>query len=204
MTIKEISGLTGRTYKTVCNWCNSVKTTEISVKITEAKEKGKPADFTLDETIEILRVGKVSESLISLLLENAENKDRFKPVSSVGLTSKDVDIIKTIVSETVSMTIKTLDTRMANIESKYNSRVALLPAPELSDRDNLRQVINKRQKKTGAPFNIIWGDLYRSCYYRLNINFTKRAANRQMKVLDYIESSGYLPTVLSIAIEEFE
>jgi hypothetical protein len=61
MTIKEICELTGKTYKTVCNWCNSVKITEgISVKITEAKETSKPADFTLEENLEILRAGKAA------------------------------------------------------------------------------------------------------------------------------------------------
>jgi hypothetical protein len=74
MTIKEIKELTNKSYKTICNWCSSVNNSDISEKITQAKEKSKPADFTLDETIVILRAGKISESLISLLTENAKIK----------------------------------------------------------------------------------------------------------------------------------
>jgi len=76
MTIKEISELTKKPKVTISNWCEivRVKNSKVCEKITQARKTKKPADFTLSEAIEILRVGEISEGLISLLIENIEKK----------------------------------------------------------------------------------------------------------------------------------
>jgi len=82
MTLKEIAGLLGKTDRRLRQWITSEKSSDdlrkkfpmISEKISEAYRKKKPADFTLDESIAIVRAGG-NETLANLLAENALNRD---------------------------------------------------------------------------------------------------------------------------------
>ena len=209
MTIKEISLLTNKTYKTICNWIESVKNTDISEKITEARKTSKPAEFTIDEVIEILRIGKVSEFLIDLLIENSKNKDIFISTKQnnsnlSSLNQKDIEIISTIVAMTVSKTIETLDKRIGSIENKFEERKALLPAPEKSDRENLNQFIRSYAHKNNLSHSVVWLKLYQEAYYRLNVNLKVNAYNRNLAIIDYADQEGYIPELLSIAIDIFK
>lgn len=98
MTIKEIAELTGNGETSIRRWVASAKmANELSAKMASALQKKKPADFTLEETVEILRAGKMSEGIISLLKENA-NRKKFE-----------YDI-KEIVSETIKGIIPLVQT----------------------------------------------------------------------------------------------
>lgn len=77
MTIKQIAAVANVTEKTVRSWIQkaSVKLPQISGKTTEARRKGKPAAFTLEETIAIVRAGG-NQTLADLLLQNARQTER--------------------------------------------------------------------------------------------------------------------------------
>lgn len=77
MTIKQISGTANVSEKTIRNWIQkaSVNLPQISGKTTEARRKSKPARFTLEETIAIVRAGG-NKTLADLLLQNARQTER--------------------------------------------------------------------------------------------------------------------------------
>ncbi len=81
MTIKEIAELTGKTERAVQFWVKNhnekislLHNEKISFQRSEkiSLQKGHETDFNLDETIEILRAGKISEMFIEILKENVK------------------------------------------------------------------------------------------------------------------------------------
>ncbi len=198
MTVKEIALAVNKTERSVRNWV--ARTTEKSSGIKE-KSSGsspmKPADYTLDETIEIIETG-LGKNASLIFRQNAE-----KTENKTLLTNRDMERIAVIVSKTVSATIKQLDNRITNIEQKYQEKNFLLPV--LKDkRATLNQVIRAYQNRTALPYPVIWNRLYNEIYYRLHENVSVRAMNRNQSVLDYIEEAGLMPKALSVAIDLFQ
>ena len=76
MTVKEIAQAVGKDPATVSRWIEKVscKMQEVSCKVQEAKDTKKPADYTLDETIEIIREG-MGDSAAGIFQANAEKKE---------------------------------------------------------------------------------------------------------------------------------
>jgi phage anti-repressor protein len=75
-----------------------------------------------------------------------------------------------------------------------------LPAPaELSQRDQLRRVIN-RNARIGRNYAGAWYKLYDQFYHRYHRNIRVCAKNRDMNPLDYAESEGIMNELLSLAI----
>lgn len=73
MTLNQISGLTGKTERSIRLWINkpsektsemSEKMSEIRSKISEARKTSKAAQFTLEETIEIIKAGGKERGLL--------------------------------------------------------------------------------------------------------------------------------------------
>jgi hypothetical protein len=77
MTVKEIAELCGVDETTVQRWVKKISDckmqSELSERLTNAGH-GIPADFTLDETLAIVRAGG-NDTLANLLAENAKNRD---------------------------------------------------------------------------------------------------------------------------------
>jgi predicted transcriptional regulator len=82
MTIKEIAELCGRAQSTIRNWITSANSADLSAKIAEAQQAKKPANFTIEETIAIVRAGK-NETLANLLAENAQNRENYEKYLSL-------------------------------------------------------------------------------------------------------------------------
>ena len=59
MTTKQIAKAVNKTERSVHNWVKklSEKNAEVSEKIAEARKTSKPADYDLNETIEIIEIG---------------------------------------------------------------------------------------------------------------------------------------------------
>jgi predicted transcriptional regulator len=59
MTVREIADAVGKKERTVHNWVlkTSAKNAEVYAKIAEAREKSKAADYSLDQTLEIIETG---------------------------------------------------------------------------------------------------------------------------------------------------
>ncbi len=73
MTIKEMAKLTNKTEKTIRKWLAQEQ--KVLTQEQKVLTKGHQKDYDLSSVIAILKAGKISESLISLLVENAKNKN---------------------------------------------------------------------------------------------------------------------------------
>ncbi len=195
MTIKEIAKLTGKSESTIRNWLASAKTAEISAKIAEARKTSKPSDFTLEETIAIIRAGG-NDTLADLLQDNATKNQK------TTITKREVQIIQVAVRQ-VTEDIMAFINSTPSDHAKIKDGQLHLSAPEKNERDQLNQIIRKYSSNQSIPHAVVWGQLYNELYYRLSINVRKRAQNRNMPIIDYIESEGLLPQALSVAQSMF-
>lgn len=197
MTIKEIAITAGCDEKTV----RRIVKQKMPGKIVN----GKKTIFSRAESEMVMEWIPKSNMVGNLgqMTEQPRTNARGFDQSASGptLTARDLEIISAIVSQTVAATIHQLDVRMAKIESRVEERQALLPAPDISDRDAIRQLVNKQAAKTGLPQFEIWRELYDACYYRHLGNFNQQAKNSGAKnTLDYIDSIGKCGDVLSVAL----
>jgi len=95
MTVKEICDISGKRKTAVYEW--------IKIASGNGKIFSGNGNYVLNEVIEILRAGKISESLISLLIENAEKShqpvDRIERLES--MIDRLISSIPTLIIETV-------------------------------------------------------------------------------------------------------
>lgn len=203
MTVKELASFTGKTERTIRNWIakSSEKISGLSEKISNAEKTKKPADFTIDEVEEILLNSSMSKDAVSILMENAR---RNKPViqnQTSTLTERDVELISSIVSLTVAKTIEQLDNRMKNIENRIEERQALLPARKKDSRAHITELVRNYAFNHNMNYNNVYSMLYREYGYRTHSNPTVSAYNRHITTIEYIEQSGNIEILESIAIE---
>jgi hypothetical protein len=201
MNTKQIANAVGKDERTVQRWVKkaSDKMSSMSDKISVSTSTY-PADYTLEETLAIIEAG-MGKNAAGVFRANAENSKSIP--ASETLTQRDKELIAEIVSMTVSKTIERLDQRMSTIENHYQQRAALLPAPQISDRENLNRIIRQYAKEQGFSHSVVWGRLYNELYYRLNINVRLRAENRNVSVIEYIDQENLMPEALSVAMEIF-
>jgi len=197
MTVKEIAKLAGKSTRTVQRWIEEARRQNVLTRRQNVTTKQYDFDFTLEDTITIIKAGG-NETLANLLLDNANQNQ--KSISTT-LTQRDQDLISNIVSTTIAKTIEILDRRMSSIETCYENRQALLPAPKKTDRANLNEIVRSCAHKNNIPHASVWGSLYKETNYRLNKNIRVLAENKKLKPLDYLEKEGLISTVLSIALE---
>jgi hypothetical protein len=200
MTTKEIAELTGKSVRRVQEWAQKTgaEIASISAKIASIKRNA-PSDFTLDETIAILRTGGISESLISLLIENAQRIDINKSRTGGNM----LVFLQGILDE-----MRSQDSRISDLESKVNkvignNQVTMLPPPQKTNRAALNQIVRSYADTMKIEFSNAWGMLYTECYYRLHINFKTRAKSENIGIIDFIEREGYIEEVYSIARDIF-
>lgn len=186
MTIKEIAELTGKNRTTVLRWVMKSPVQNAQGRLSSAEKCSIPADFSLDETLEILRTGGVSEGIMSLLRENALRRQ------APGGESTIFDVLRMVVN-----TLEAHEKRINELEPK-NDAAALLPPLKSSD-NPLVQAVRKYSESNGIDYSDAWNALFEECYCRLRINFQKRASNEGITPVDYIEREGYREVVLSIA-----
>jgi len=194
MTIREIAKLTGKSETTVRRWVSSAKMAHISAKMADASRKKEPADFTLEETITIIRSGG-NDTLADLLQQNADQDKK------TVITKREIQMIQVAVRQVTEDIMKYIN---QPAQAEIRGGQLHLPAPEKNERDQLNQIIRKYASSQSFPHAVVWGQLYQELYYRLNINVRQRAQNRNMPIIDYVESEGLLPQALSVAKAMFK
>lgn len=80
MTAREIAKAVGKDASTVARWIQAVscKVQEVSCKVQEAKSTSKPADYTLEETCQIIEEG-LGKAAADIYRTNAANASRPAP-----------------------------------------------------------------------------------------------------------------------------
>lgn len=209
MTIKEIAKLAGRTDQAVRNWLEIAQQNKL-VAQTKKLVRGRNTEFTLEETVAIIRSGG-NDTLADLLLENAKRdisvqNDVFsvdQTVSMVNLFNRMDKLTETIgnMVTVIAARMEVQEDRIKKLESKFEEKQALLPAPEKSSRSNLNQIVRNYAIENEIAFKNAWNILYKEFDYRMNTNIKTRASHREMSAIDYIESEGMMDTLLSVAIE---
>jgi predicted transcriptional regulator len=129
MTIKEIAELTGKSTRSVRTWVKltSEESSNVLEKSSNADKIKKPADFNLDETIQILKAGNISEILIDLLIKNANETTKsvtaLQPIQNeqVAIQNEQVNKIESILSDFMSKLIEKISTQNL-IESPKQTR----------------------------------------------------------------------------------
>jgi len=124
--------------------------------------------------------------------------------SSSSLTNRDLDIISALVSKTIAATTELLSGRMQNIESAIEKRKALLPAPEIKHRDAINKLVREYVTRTKMPYTSVWNKVYSEFNYTYNVNARICASNRNMPIIDYIETEGMIDQLLSVTVKALE
>jgi hypothetical protein len=187
MTTKEIAQAVGKDERTVRRWVNRTagKMSGLSDKMSDAERTKKPADYTLEETIAIIEAG-MGKNAAGVFRANAE-----KPApEATSLTA--------IIRETITAMVPVLVEVVRG--ALPQQQIAALPAPaELSQRDQLRRVINGYARQSGDHAGA-WRELYAQFYYRYHRNIRECAKNRGVDTLDYVENEGIMDELLSLAV----
>jgi hypothetical protein len=179
MTTKQIAEAIGKTERSVQMWPKKA-----GEKISSAGH-GKPADYTMDETLAIIEVG-MGKNAAGIFRANAE-----KP-------APDTTSIAAIIRETITAMVPVLVEVVRGTIPQQ--QIAALPAPvELSQRDQLRRVINGYAHRSGDHAGA-WRELYTQFYYRYHRNIRECAKNRGMDTLDYVENEGIMGDLLALAV----
>lgn len=190
MTIKEIAEVAGCDYHHANRECN---------KLFGKGAQGKKRVLNENQSIELMKSLKKKNFVTPL--QNA--KEPLQNEQQEGLTShlnsKDIELISAIVSQTVAATMMQLDKRLQTVENRIDKNQALLP-PAISDRDRLRQMINKYAALTETPHSAVYNLLYNDYYYRYNTNIKQRAKNEGMSVLDYAEQNGHIAELIACMV----
>jgi hypothetical protein len=150
-----------------------------------SKDSRHPADYTLEETIAIIEAG-MGKNAAGIFRANAE-----KP-------APDTASITAIIRETITAMVPVfLEVVRGAIPPQ---QIAALPAPaELSQRDQLRRVVNGYARRSGDHAGA-WRELYCQFYYRYHRNIRECARNRGIDTLDYAENEGIMNDLLSLAV----
>lgn len=204
MNTKEIAIAVNKDESSVRRWVKKLagKMPVIAGKMS-ASSPMKPADYTLEETIAIIEQG-LGKNAAEMYASNARNSTgKLISLPESSLSQKDIEVISTIVSVTVAETIKQLDGRMTNIEQKIEERKALLPAPEMNPRDSINMLVREYASRNGISFSTAYSELYRHFNYTYNCNVNISAKNRDMPIIDYIESEGMIEKLEAVAIKIF-
>lgn len=88
----------------------------------------------------------------------------------------------------------------ATAELEHVERSAL-PAPPLSLRDRVNQLVRAYCTATSTGHPDVWKRLYRELFYRCDINAQVRAKNSGRRALDEVEAAGAMPDLYAIASE---
>ena len=200
MNIKELATFTGKNKSTIGRWVAKCNSDIFNDRLQRATNEH-PADFNIDEIEEILITGSMSKDAVRILMENARNQNLPAQVMQESvLTSKDMQMIGVIVGEIM----KTMESRVFNIEQKFEERKALLPPPKMEPRQQLRMIVNTYCGRTGCNFQEAYNDLYREFNYTYHVNVQLGARNRNKNSLDYIcRDLNMINELISIASKIF-
>ena len=204
MTIKELATFTGKNKSTIGRWVAKCNSPLFNIKLQNATNED-PADFSIDEIEMILVSGSMSKDAVKILMENAKRETLPVPVIKESLlTERDIALISTLTASIVSKVMENMESRVSNIEGKFEERKALLPPPEMEPKQQLKKIVNSYCGRTGCGFQEAYSDLYREFNYIYHVNVQLSAKNRNIRSIDYIDNDlSMINELISIASKIF-
>jgi len=197
MNTKEIAKAIGRPVKTVQTWTKltSAKMASIGDKMASASSVH-PADYDLEETLAIIETG-MGKNAADIFRTNAMQGKNTQANTDYVTKADLAEFGRSIVAEMFKQVIPLIQGTPAA------KPVALIEAPPIDLRAQLRQVLNNAAKTSG-DYAGVWNTLYSEIYYRLHINVNERAKNAGVNKLDILEAEGQLNNAILIAREIFK
>ena len=93
--------------------------------------------------------------------------------------------------------LERMDDRLTKLESLPQQKQ--LPfVPEIDYRSQINKIVKEYSARTEIHFSSVWNSIYSEMYYVFHKNYRISADNRNMKVLDYIESEGMIEKMLVV------
>ena len=198
MTTKEIAKAVNKDERSVQRWAKRTgdKMSSIGDKLSSVQKTGKPADYNLEETCQIIETG-MGKNAADLFRMSAKNQTTALPQDA----DVDIDVaFKAAIIQLVQMT-NSMNTRLTIIETRIEQRQALLPAPQITPRQHIIQLVNQYCGRTGRDHQSVYRQLYSEFGYRTHCNPSQCAKNREMKIIDFIDSEGQIETLEAVAME---
>lgn len=211
MTLEQIAELTGKTPRTIRNWISTKAKLKpevfsgLSAKISDAEKSKKRAEFTLDETLDIVRAGG-NDTLAELLKENAKAKNN----ESKRIPGQDLEerIVKTMLTTLIELGIvkpasqlnlpKRLPLPGGNAMPQSDT---LFPVP-MTEREELNNLITEKAHDWNFPREEVFKRLYTEINYRKQTNIQHGARKNNCKtVLDYLERKEWIGFAIGVLKE---
>lgn len=193
----------------------------LAIKPSKIKEELRPMLITYQkEAVKVLRDTFIKKqevkqdkplSLSEMLLAQAQlNVDLEKKLSQVNNqmleVKNDVSQFKSEVSQ-VNSHVSNLDQQVKQILEQKEEGLKKLDCIEHSEtlplfkteRTKVRQLVNAYAGAFNCSPKEVWNKLYTEFYYRYKRNIKLLADNRNMKPLDFVESSGLMEDLYNLA-----
>lgn len=201
MNVKELSEFTGKTERAVQKWIKkaSEKSSSVNEK-SSSSSPNSPADYNIDEVETILNCSSLGTNAVLIVMANArKNQEKKEVVSQDDSAFK----IMAVAFDRLTRITESQENRISNIENKIEERKAILPAPSISPRQNITKIVREYAVKEEKDFRDVYRELYRDFSYRYHMDIEKRAKNRDMAKMDYIETEGLIENLEAVAIDLF-
>ena len=193
MTTKDIAEAVGKTERSIQGWAKKAgeRIASVGEKIASAGH-GIPADYDLEETIAIIGhgMGKNAADLFRMSANTSEKPETRQ------LSGQDIALlIPSIVAETVRQLLPML-------QITQPKQKALPIIPEVPVRKKIINVVNSWAAKKGrSDYESAFHGLYKNFGDRYGMDVEKRAANRHMKSIDYLEQEGKIEELYVCAVK---
>jgi hypothetical protein len=188
MNSKQIAEATGRAEKTVRTWVKRVAATSaIMAAKLAASSPAYPADYDLEETIEVIRYG-MGGNAADLYRASAGQMSGQLPDARID---KLID------------TVEKLCVLVASLIPSGAVKPAQIEAPKMTPRAELNRIVRAYADQAEIEFKEAWGLLYNEALYRLETNLPARAKHAGKPPLDVAEELGLIPQLVAIAREVF-
>ena len=199
MNVKEIAVVAGRQERAVHNWVKkaSAKNAQIYAKIAQARSASIPADYTIDETCAIIEVG-LGKNAAGIFRTNTM-MPTVSPDKLTSLTTKDIDVISTMVGRIVALGTDAVNDRLSRLEKAMGQNQIYLQVPEIRPREAINRLVREYAHIKRISFSAAWEKLYSDFNYTYKRNVNLSAKHREMSILDYIEVEGLIDQLYAVA-----
>lgn len=154
-----------------------------------------PADFTLEETLEIIETG-MGKNARYIFEQNAQQKQQEnKDISNIN---NRIDRLENILEKLVIVLDKLVPviSHVGVLPEKKNTDIKELP---YNSRTEVNKIVRDYCYTHKAYHSDAWNSIYRELSYKTGKDLQRMARETNLSVLDTIENYGYMADLLEIA-----
>lgn len=196
MTVQELSRFCQKDDKTIRRWIKKAgaKCPALLDKMSISGH-GKACDFTVEEVGKILKASTMSSDAVAILMANANTSDAPTSKGYTNISDEQAKIISQIVASTVISVMSQFTGQL------QQNQKALPPTPIKDARAHVCELVRNYAKNSNLSYRDVYTMLYTEYGYRTHSNPSRSALNRQMPIIDYLDSIGQMETLEAVAID---